>query len=240
MPCFSWFTRSDTSSESTVQNFARNGELVFKSNFDSTSLEKIRKQVEAGYQRKRNEFIRAIFESHKDTAKNLILSSSLGQALRALDVHVDEKEIDDLLKSKDLNDDGGLDLQEFSAFVGTPSPIEEWVNNLPLSQIVADALPRQVGRPTKDQLRHLCKTTPRQLEESCEVIKETLLKTLQEELAHLKQAFVKLDSQAAANSNSKFQMITMNAGSITDFHVGLASRIGNKIIFSCCKHYFVK
>ncbi len=195
------------------------------------SLEKIKKQVEAGINRRNDQFVRTIFDSHKDVATNAtesISARSLGTALSNLDFFVNAPEsIAELLKSRGLNDDGGLDFQEFRSLVNTPSPIEEWVSGLPLTQLVADAMPR-TDVPIKDQLRHLCKATAAQLKESCEVIKEGLLKILQEKLDALKDAYEKLDSHAASGSNSKFQVFGMNVGSIADFDKGLASRIGSR------------
>jgi hypothetical protein len=190
--------------------------------------EKIRQQVEAGFKRRSNEFVRATFESHKDRTREIILAPSLGPALSDLGMRVDAAEIDELLKSRDLNDDGGLDLQEFRALVGAPHPIEEWARELPLYQLVADAMPREDCRQ-QDQLRHLSSTTLEELEESVEVIREHLCKILHEKLAVLKETYTKLDSQAGAASNSKFQIGKMSVGNIADFHNGLASRIGNRL-----------
>lgn len=189
--------------------------------------EKIRMQVEAGFKRRNTDFIRATFDSHKNVTKNAILASSLGPALNDLGVVVDPSEIDEILKSRDLNNDGVLDFDEFSSLVSTPSQVEEWVGGLPLTQMVADALPRVAGLRA-DQLRQLSNATLKDLEVSCEIIKEGLLQILQEKLAVLKTAYKKLDSQTAAGSNSKFQISKMSVGNIADFHKGLTTRIGER------------
>jgi hypothetical protein len=189
--------------------------------------EKIRMQVEAGFKRRNSDFIRATFESHKNVTKNGVLSSSLGPALNNLGLVVDPSEIDEILKSRDLNSDGVLNFQEFLSLVSTPSQVEEWVGGLPLTQMVSDALPRVAGLGA-DQLRHLSNATLKDLEVSCEIIKEGLLQTLQEKLAVLKTAYKKLDSQTAAGSNTKFQISKMSVGSIADFHKGLTTRIGER------------
>ena len=191
---------------------------------DSTR-EKIRKQVNEGFKRRSIQFVQETFDSHKDKVKEVILAPSLGRALRDLGVLVEATEIEELLKSRDLNDDGGLDFQEFSSLVSMPSPIEEWVGELSVTQLVSDALPRVTG-PIKDQLRNLSRITREQLEDSCEIMKESFLKVLQENLDTLKDSFEKLDSQQAAESNSKFKISKMSAGNIADFHDGLTSRIG--------------
>jgi hypothetical protein len=107
-----------------------------------------------------------------------------------------------------------------------PSPVEEWARSLPLAQIVAEALPKN-DCLIKEQLRYLSKTSQDQLAESCDAITEGVRRSLQEQLAVLKRAYEKLDSQAAAVSNDKFQIVSMSVGDISDFHEGLAARIGN-------------
>jgi hypothetical protein len=191
-----------------------------------TTHEKIRNQVQEGFLRRNTQHIQQTFDLHKDAVKQVILASSLGRALSDLGVHAEATEIEEVLKPRDLNEDGGLDFQEFSSLVNMPSPAEEWVGELPLSQLVSHALPR-ANCPIKDQLRHLSRTSPDQLEVTCEVIKEELLKILQLKLDVLKESFAKLDNQSAAGSNSKFQTFKMSVGSIDDFHEGLSSRVGN-------------
>jgi Ca2+-binding EF-hand superfamily protein len=188
--------------------------------------EKIRNQVLEGFLRRSVQFVQATFDAHKDKTKQVIFASSLGRALSDMGVHSEPTEIEELLKSWDLNDDGGLDFQEFASLVSMPSPTEEWVAALPLTKLVSDALPR-ASCSAKDQLRHLSKTTPEELKVSCEIITEKLLEVLQEKLDDLKKSFEKLDSEHAAESNPKFQIFKMGVGNIADFHEGLSSRIGN-------------
>jgi cell division protein FtsB len=185
----------------------------------------IRKQIEEGSKRRTKQYVESTFNTYKDKERSIILATCLGPALRDLGVPIEPSEIDNLLKSRDLNNDGGLDFQEFSSLVSTPSPIEEWVGELPVIQLVSDALPR-AGGTTKDQLRYLSKASPEQLEESCESIKEYLLKVLQEGVVVLKESYDKLDKRPAAASNSKFQISEMSVGTIADYHEGLSSRIG--------------
>jgi hypothetical protein len=164
-----------------------------------TARENIRQRAETaeeGRTRRNKAYVQKIFESFKDLSSESILAPSLGRALSELGMYVDATEIDGLLQSRNLDDNGGLNLQEFMSLVGTPSPIEEWVKTLPLSELVlfADAL-LQEDCLIKDQLRHLSKITQQQLEKSCQIIMGRLFKTLQEQLAILKVAFDKLDNQ---------------------------------------------
>ncbi len=168
-----------------------------------------------------------VFDRHSDPATELILASALGPALRDLDVAVDEEDVDQIFKAADLNKNGGLDFHEFWTLVGMPSPIEEWVRSLPLAQLVADAMPRIDGK-REDQVRHLSSITESQLEESFAVLMDGLKRMLRESLAALKVSYATWDRATTADNGAalKFQISTMSVGNISNFHEGLAARIG--------------
>lgn len=173
------------------------------------------------------EFVRQAFDRHSDPSSGLILAPGLGPALRDLDVAVDADDVDQIFKAADLNKNGGLDFDEFWTLVGMPSPIEEWVRALPLAQLVADAMPR-IGGKREDQVRHLSSITESQLDESLAVLMEGLKRMLRESLAALKESYATWDRKTLADSaaSQKFQISTISVGNISDFHEGLAARIG--------------
>jgi hypothetical protein len=107
--------------------------------------------------------------------------------------------MDAILESRGLSE--GLDFHRFSVMVSTPSPIEEWARLLPsgLHRFVADAMPRNDGCLSNDQLLHL--RIQEQLDLSCEVIMDHLAMILQEQLAILAWVYHKLDSHTAAINN---------------------------------------
>ena len=193
---------------------------------------KLSNQVEQGFKLRNKEFIHTTFESHKDPVTESILASSLKSALLSLGISLHPEELGEIFKSRGLSEEEGLDFQDFESLVSTPSPIEEWVRALPLSQLVADSMPKNDSCLRSDQLRHLSRMTQDQLEISCDVIRECLMKILQEQLVVLTEAYAKLDSHEAAENqddNEKFQICKMNVGNIDDFQQGLASRIGKML-----------
>jgi hypothetical protein len=195
-------------------------------------------QIDEGFKRRNIKFLETTFESYKDPNTGYIVASSLESALSKLGMKFHPADVAELYTSRGLNADGGLNFQDFCSVVHMPSQIEEWVSELPLSQLVADAMPR-TACPSKDQLRHLSSTTQQQLEVSCGVITERLVKILEEHLAVLKEMYAKLDSKAEDDNHAseKFQVIKMNAGNIVNFHEGLAARIGEmraRITLSFC------
>jgi hypothetical protein len=191
-------------------------------------LSKLRMQIQDGFNRRDEKYLRATFNSHK--TDELITTSSLGAALNDTGIAVGKEEIDELMRITDINNDGGLDFVEFSTLVSASSPALEWVRSLPLAELVLDGLPKTDGGQNQDRLRNLCKISEKELEVACKAIMEGLFQTLKENLAAVKKAYDLLDSNAAADKSvsEKFQIITMSVGSIKDFHDGIATRIGDQ------------
>jgi Ca2+-binding EF-hand superfamily protein len=191
-------------------------------------LTNIRLQVDAGFKRRNKGAIKAIFDLHKDSGTELLTPVSLRLALIDLDVHVSEAEVTQFIQTMDLNNDGGLDFQEFLNVIDKPTPVELWARSLPLAELIASAMPRNGGE-NKDSLRCLSRITPAELEASCMVLVEGLKKLLEEQIEALKKSFETLDQSSASGSSEaakKFQVITMSVGNIGNFHEGLAARIG--------------
>ena len=194
---------------------------------DLELLKKLKIQIQDGFNRRNKEHIRSVFDTHKSDM--VITAASLCAALKDLGINVTEVEIDELLKSSDTNDDGGLDFDEFSTLVSRSSSGLEFLRSLPLAELVWDGLPKEQGCAGENQLRHLSKISPKDLEVSIQAITEGLAKLLHENVAALKKAYDLLDSKAEANdtASAKFEMIKMSVGTIKDFHEGIAPRIGD-------------
>jgi hypothetical protein len=187
--------------------------------FVVVSREQISKQVVEGFNRRNEEYVRNTFDSLKHSDTGLIVGTSLKSALTEVGMNFNSTEIDEVFSA-------GLDFQDFSSLVSTPSPIEEWVRSLPLSQLVADAMPKSDCCRCKDQLRHLSRISEHQLKDVCDVIMKHLAMIFGEELATLRAAYAKLDSHAVAEHYVKFQICKMRVGNVDDFHKGLSARIG--------------
>ena len=192
---------------------------------------KLRAQIQDGFKRRNKEYILAKFDSHK--IGNVITAASLRDALKDLDIIVTEEEIDRLMKAFDMNDDCGLDFNEFSLLVSRlvsrSSPGLEYLRSLPLAELVFEGLPKEVICAGEDSLRNLCDINPESLEASMQAITEGLIQMLRESLTELKRSFNLLDSKAAANTSAakKFETINMSVGTIQDFHAGIQARIGD-------------
>jgi hypothetical protein len=194
------------------------------------------KQVDTGFKRRNENFIREVYDKHK--SGNKLTGVSLELALKDFGIDFRSTEITKAYELRFLTKDEGLGFEEFSHLVSTPSPIEMWISALHLNQLIADAMPRNDVCGNSDPLRELSGMAPHQLKESCEVIMEKLNLILLKELDILKTAYARLDSQEAAENNHKFQICTMNVGNIKDFHNGLAARVGKLPLLSD-QHYFL-
>ena len=69
----------------------------------------------------------------------------------------------------------------------------------------------------------------RQISCVCRAFQEGLSKMLSEGSAELKQAFAVSDSRSKTDADSKFNIVPLSCGKITDFHAGVEERIGDII-----------
>ena len=199
-------------------------------------MNKLQIQIKNGFKRRKDENVRATFDSHKQG--KFITESSLRAALKDLGIDVQERDVGEMKKSSDMNADGGLDFDEFSMLVARSSPGLEFLRSLPLAELVLDGLPPVDKRVAANgvgevELRHMCSISQNELDISIQAIAEGLRTMLQENLAALEKAYDLLDSNAAAGNAAaaKFQIIKMSVGTIYDFHAGIPARIGNAHFF---------
>jgi hypothetical protein len=196
---------------------------------DEAECSEISNRIDEGVRRREKEFVRAIFDLHKDKKTGVIPTGSLEMALADLAIHSHLKEVVQVFQSRRLKEDSGLDFDEFYSLLTTSSSIEEWVRALPLAELVADALPRDDSCTDRDQLCKLSNISSDQLERCCRVVMKHLEKILRKQLEILKEAKEVSDNHSNENQD-KFQMhqaVEMRVGNIGDFHEGLAKRVGN-------------
>jgi hypothetical protein len=124
----------------------------------------------------------------------------------------------------DVNNDGSLDLEEFKKAVRFPSTVQQLVMALPISQIFADAMPDEMGI---DRLRQFGQLTPKQIEDICLESIPYVQSVIQDAVKNIRVSFEAMDSSEASKGTSKFEVPPeMSAGTVGDFHGGLAERIG--------------
>jgi hypothetical protein len=155
---------------------------------------------------------------------------NLRAALNDLDLEVTEEEASDLYLEFDTDKADGLDVNEFALLVKRPRRLDEWARSLPLAEVVADSLPRKLG---VDPLRVLSNMTSDDLAASLEALQQGLQRMLKQAHAELKEAFKASDARqhlGAGDGGSKFSVIAMSCGTISDFHAGVEARIGASLL----------
>ncbi len=178
--------------------------------------------------------MREVFEKHKSPGARGIPESNLSSALRDLGTYTDADGIKELSDTYDLNSDGLFDLAEFAQVLTRPSKVEQWAISLPLAQLLADCmLSRENNQvsPDVDPLRALSSLSSNDIEVSTQYFHEGLSRLLSEEVDKLKQAYAEMDQKFAtaseSHASSKFALVGMSCGDITNFRGGLNERVGD-------------
>ena len=198
--------------------------------------DKIKGQINAGKHRRDVLHLRQIFtrSAVMKGEVQVLTKERFPVVMEELGVPMDDGSTEDIFRSLDTNTDGVLDFDEFKHAVNTPSTIEQLISSLSISQLVADAIPKEKG---KDEMRIFSRMSTEQMKEMCRVLMPFLENTLVEAAADLKKAFEKIDHAiTAAQAASKYQVPPeMSAGKVDDFFDGLSARVGS---FCVCNILF--
>ena len=195
-------------------------------------------QIELYMNRTRDQCIARVFEMHADKGKKLILPNKLHEALGEFGVHLPADEVEALLTTMDIDNNGGLDLREFTAALRQPTtPVEQFVQTLPVSGMLASCLATpQAAEPLKE----LCNLSSEQLKAAIDAFSVCLHLELEKQLKFLKSLVEAKEAKAqedADGSGSKSAVFVMNAGSVNDFHKGMYERIGKHIYTNSHPHH---
>jgi Ca2+-binding EF-hand superfamily protein len=159
-----------------------------------------------------------------------IPSENLELALEALGVVVTKDQLSYHTSIVDLNFNGLIKYNAFKHIVLTPSPAEVWAKTLPLSRLLADAMPKL---SECDHLRVISSLTTQEAQSVADAVCFALKDLLIHHVGQLKSSFRSMDVQVLkdeVHKISKFEVTKttkMSAGSIEHFHEGLEGRIGN-------------
>ncbi len=131
----------------------------------------------------------------------------------------------------DVDNNWALDLEEFKRAVRAPSTIEQLFVTLPISQILADAMPDMTW---SDRLRQFGQKTPDEIEDICNEAMPFLKSIIRDTVKRIEVSVQTMDALKAnqsARTGVKFEVPPeMSAGSVGDYHDGLTGKIGKKHI----------
>jgi hypothetical protein len=90
-------------------------------------LETLRAQMDKGFNRRDEAYLREIFYKHKASDVAGISKAHLMSALADIGVSLSSGESEELFSTQDLNDNGSIDWSEFVAMAAWVSGVEKWV-----------------------------------------------------------------------------------------------------------------
>jgi len=174
--------------------------------------------------------VETVFSKFADEASGKIPLIKFGPALQEVGIVMTPGKEEELFKLSDIDEDGGLDRDEFFRAISMPSELEPWASTLPLDKLLAacmeEALAGAAASP--DPLRKVAALSPQEIAEVVAYFSGAFRLLLEEQVDDLNKSFIESDKRAAEadGSNSKFQTFKMNVGSSRNFHKGLADRVG--------------
>jgi WD40 repeat protein len=183
----------------------------------------------SGNNRRNEQFLRDIFERHKDATGGLS-GQNLIQALLDADtpnIPTSDQEVADIIKRFDANSNRTLEFGEFQQVVNEPDELQLWFSEKQLP-LAADALRALIGRGS-EQLQKMSQLSPTDIDHAaaatCSIIPGMLTELHQE----LQGAFAiqsQLEADMKADPSKINDVYKMACGNISDFHNGLTGRVG--------------
>jgi hypothetical protein len=144
----------------------------------------------------------------------------------------------ELMLMMDLDENGGLDFEEFKRAVQQPpTQLEQWTSMLPLAGLLARCLPVS-GEQGDQALRDFSRLSEDGINTAVEVFSEGLRQLLMQAKDKTKQMFDTVDQKAneaakdtadGVSAASKFKTFKMSTGKVEDYHKGLSG----KFLFPC-------
>jgi hypothetical protein len=176
------------------------------------------------------QFAESTFHKYADPDKKLIMPNRFREALGELGVQMTAEEASGHFAILDVDNNGGLDFSEFQAGITQPSSqVQQFVNTLPLHGMLASLLSTESAEPLKD----LCDIDPGRLAAAIKAFSLAVHQTTTEALINLKGLVAAMETKAGEEgdgSGGKYQVISMNAGSVVDYHKGMYARTGGNIL----------
>jgi hypothetical protein len=172
----------------------------------------------------------------------MIKPAGLQKALQASGVQMDPDKVEKLFVSMDLDENGGLDFEEFKRAVQQPAtPLEQWVAMLPINGMLSRSFPVCDG-PGDQVLRSVSKLSDDEIHATVDVFSRALQGLLLEARSNLQQMFGRVDqkvAEAATGSDgavAKFKTFKMRTGTVADYIEGISGRVGKFL----CLHVFTE
>jgi hypothetical protein len=189
-------------------------------------IERVQANVVGFFNLREKSYVEELFKKHANDATNLMTADAMTAALRELGKNLIQDEAAAVFESADADENRGLDLQEFIKAINHPSKVQQWVETLPLSSLLAHCLSFK-GGDSSDPLREVSRLSIHEIRASIQAYCESAEKIVADAVHELKKCHDAMDALAASSAgNTKFQTPKMSAGSVEEFYQGLLGRVG--------------
>jgi hypothetical protein len=211
-----------------AQKAAKRRKITSTDAEDSPLVRSLRAKIDKFLKRRTAKFVESAFKKYACKERNLVMKDSLQRALGEFGVYITSEEAEQLFTVVDIENNRGLDLSEFLQAISQPSSqIEQFLNNLPLSGMLASCL---VNQDSEEPLKDLCNMELERLTDAIQAYSLSLLPMLSGELATLKGLVAAMESKPALEGvdgcGAKYLVFSMEAGSVKEYHDGMYSRTG--------------
>jgi hypothetical protein len=194
-----------------------------------TATQSVLDQVQSGVcsflQSQSEKFVESVFLKYEDAETHLVKKEALSIALSEFNIMLTDEEVEAIMLNMDIDNNGGLDLKEFTRALNQPSTqVEQFVKTLPVSGMLARCLSTNGAT---EPLGALCDLSRDELKDRVQVFVPIFLQEVLEPALNKLRTLLKAhENEQAQLSDSKFSGFCMNAGSVRDFYDGPYKRIG--------------
>ena len=194
------------------------------------SKDRIRQNIEQGFSRRDDVVLEALFNRHKNEDSDCLSEILLLDALREINSPLNAADaVKAALENLGHREGEPLDLDKFKALVDYPTPLERFLQTLPLSRLLADAL--LDGSSSSEPLYWIAALTAEDVDVVADEFRDGLKRLLLQHCEKCRLAAERERTLCSSNSSlikadNKFLLRPLSCGRVEDFHEGLSGRIG--------------
>ena len=175
--------------------------------------------------------IEEVFQKYVDNSSQKIPLINFRPALNEMGIVTTPGKELELCEVAGIDEDAGLNKDEFIRLINMPSELEPWSSTLPLAKLLAACLEPVLARTpaVSEPVRKVADLSTQEIHEITVAFSGALSLLLEDQAKELKMSYSLLDKLAADSSNGSnttFQIFPMNAGNTANFYKGLADRVG--------------
>ena len=175
--------------------------------------------------------VQDVFIRHSEPSTGKLTNNGFALALKDIGITREAEDQNLLFIEADLDEDGLIDIEEFSDALKKPSKLEQWFETLPLARLMACCVEsaKEIIAISNDPVRLVSQLSAQDLDGLAESFFNGVKHLLAERVCQLKICYEEMErkaSEGSDGSNAKFQTFTMSAGNVEDFYKGLTDRVG--------------